>query len=198
MIDSQLAKSSLGLTTFLSVDWDEGHSYLCRTEHCRDTPVRPWKERRAPVCRPRAHNEAPVWRPWTCGCSQRRELKTPLGPAARRAATDHLTGGASGPRVARVLEFVASLRGRPTSPITDNGPEFAGLALKCWAHEHAVNHRFITLGKPSQYGYIENFNGKRRYECLNEHEFLKLHHSRELIGACRDDYNLHRPLSTLD
>ena len=116
MIDSQLAKSSLGLTTFLSVDWDEGHSYLCRTEHCRDTPVRPWKERRAPVCRPRAHNEAPVWRPWTCGCSQRRELKTPLGPAARRAAPDHLTGGASGPRVARVLEFCRFAPGETYKP----------------------------------------------------------------------------------
>ncbi|MCM2274395.1 MAG: IS3 family transposase, partial [Candidatus Didemnitutus sp.] len=104
----------------------------------------------------------------------------------------------SGPRVARVLDFVTALRGKPASLITDNGPEFAGLALERWAHEHAVNHRFITPGKPAQNGYIESFNGKLRDECLNEHEFLNLHHARELIDAFRDDYNLNRPHSALD
>lgn len=104
----------------------------------------------------------------------------------------------SGPRVARVLDFVASLRGKPTSLITDNGPEFAGLALERWAHEHAVNHRFIAPGKPAQNCYIESFNRKLRDECLNEHEFLNLHHARELIDAYRDDYNLNRPHSALD
>ena len=55
----------------------------------------------------------------------------------------------SGPRVARVLDYVAELRGRPASLITDNGPEFAGLALERWAHDRQVTHRFITPGKPS-------------------------------------------------
>lgn len=104
----------------------------------------------------------------------------------------------SGPRVARVLDFVTALRGKPASLITDNGPEFAGLALERWAHEHAVNHRFITPGKPSQNGFIESFNGKLRDECLNEHEFLNLHPARELIDAYRDDYNANRPHSALD
>jgi len=104
----------------------------------------------------------------------------------------------SGPRVTRVLDFVTALRGKPASLITDNGPEFAGLALERWAHEHQVSHRFITPGKPSQNGFIESFNGKLRDECLNEHEFLNLPHARELIDAFRDDYNLNRPHSALD
>ena len=103
----------------------------------------------------------------------------------------------SGPRVARVLDYVAELRGRPASLITDNGPEFAGLALERWAHDRQVTHRFITPGKPSQNGYIESFNGKLRDECLNENEFINLPHARELIESFREDYNHLRPHSSL-
>ena len=103
----------------------------------------------------------------------------------------------SGPRVTRVLDYVAELRGRPASLITDNGPEFAGLALERWAHDRQVTHRFITPGKPSQNGYIESFNGKLRDECLNEHEFINLPHARELIETFREDYNQLRPHSSL-
>ena len=103
----------------------------------------------------------------------------------------------SGPRVARVLNYLTELRGRPGSLLTDNGPEFAGLALERWAHEHQVNHRFITPGKPSQNGYIESFNGKLRDECLNETEFLSVTHARDLLEAYREDYNHNRPHSSL-
>lgn len=103
----------------------------------------------------------------------------------------------SGPRVTRMLDFAAELRDRPASLITDNGPEFAGLALERWSHERQVTHRFITPGKPAQNGYIKSFNGKLRDECLNEHEFLNLHHARELIETFQDDYNQLRPHGSL-
>ena len=103
----------------------------------------------------------------------------------------------SGPRVTRVLDWVAELRGRPASLLTDNGPEFAGLALERWTHDRQVQHRFITPGKPSQNAYIESFNGKLRDECLNEHEFLHLGHARDLLESFRDDYNHNRPHSSL-
>ncbi|MBL9200088.1 MAG: IS3 family transposase, partial [Opitutaceae bacterium] len=93
----------------------------------------------------------------------------------------------SGPRVARVLDYLAELRGRPASVLTDNGPEFAGLALERRAHNRQVHHRFITPGKPAQNGHIESFNGKLRDECLNETEFLSLAHARDVIEAFRDD-----------
>lgn len=103
----------------------------------------------------------------------------------------------SGPRVARALDYLTELRGRPASVLTDNGPEFAGLALERWTHDRQVQHRFITPGKPSQNGYIESFNGKLRDECLNETEFLNLSHARAVIEAFREDYNQNRPHSSL-
>ena len=103
----------------------------------------------------------------------------------------------SGPRVARVLDHVTELRGRPRSLLTDNGPEFAGLALERWAHDRQVQHRFITPGKPSQNGFSESFNGKLRDECLNENEFINRQHARELIETFREDYNQCRPHSSL-
>ena len=103
----------------------------------------------------------------------------------------------SGPRVARVLDCVAELRGQPASLLSDNGPEFAGLALERWTHDRQVTHRFITPDKPAQNGHIESFNGKPRDECLNEHEFINLPHARELIETFREDYNQLRPHSSL-
>ncbi len=104
----------------------------------------------------------------------------------------------SGPRVALVLDFVAAIRGKPTSRSANSGSEFAGLALERWAHEHEVKHRYIAPGKPPQNAYIESFNGKLHDECVNEHELTNLHHARELIDAYRDDYNPNRPHSPLD
>lgn len=104
----------------------------------------------------------------------------------------------SGGRVARVLGQISELRGQPKSLLTDNGPEFAGLALDRWTHEHQVEHRFIAPGKPAQNGYIESFNGKLRDECLNEHEFINLPHAQELLESFREDYNQNRPHSSLD
>jgi len=104
----------------------------------------------------------------------------------------------SGHRVVRVLDWLVELRGRPQSLLTDNGPEFAGLALDRWAHERQVSHRFIAPGKPTQNAHVESFNGKLRDECLNEHEFLSLSHARELLEAFREDYNHQRPHSSLD
>lgn len=103
----------------------------------------------------------------------------------------------SGPRVTRVLDYITELRGRPISILTDNGPEFAGLALERWSHDRQVQHRFIAPGKPSQNSFIESFNGKLRDECLNEQEFINLEHAKEQIEAFREDYNQTRPHSSL-
>ena len=103
----------------------------------------------------------------------------------------------SGHRVVRVLDWLCELRGRPQSRLTDNGPEFARLALDRWARERQVNHRFIAPGKPTQNAHVESFNGKLRDECLNEHEFINLAHARELLEAFREDYNHQRPHSSL-
>ena len=49
-----------------------------------------------------------------------------------------------------------------------------------------------------QNGFAESFNGRLRDDCLNEHLFASLRHARHLIVAWRDDYNHHRPQTSLD
>ena len=103
----------------------------------------------------------------------------------------------SGIRVTRILDHLVELRGRPASLLTDNGPEFTGVALERWCHDHNVRHCFIAPGKPTQNAYIESFNGKLRDECLNENLFINLGHARDLIESFRQDYNELRPHSSL-
>jgi putative transposase len=49
-----------------------------------------------------------------------------------------------------------------------------------------------------QNGLVESFNGRLRVECLNEHLFPTLRHDRHPIAEWREDYNHHRPHSSLD
>lgn len=49
-----------------------------------------------------------------------------------------------------------------------------------------------------QNGFVESFNGRLRDECLNEHLFSSLRNARHLIAAWRDDYNHHRPHTSLE
>ena len=48
-----------------------------------------------------------------------------------------------------------------------------------------------------QNGFVESFNGRIRDECLNEHLFDNLRHARNLVAAWRNDFNNHRPHSSL-
>ena len=49
-----------------------------------------------------------------------------------------------------------------------------------------------------QNGFVESVIGRLRGECLNEHLFANLRHAWELIAEWRDDYNHHRPHTSLD
>ncbi len=99
--------------------------------------------------------------------------------------------------VTRVLDQVKAERGLPKVIQTDNGPEFAGRTMQDWAARNGVELRFIQPGKPVQNAYIESFNSRFRDECLSRHWFASLSHMRSVIDNWRDDYNHHRPHSTL-
>jgi putative transposase len=103
----------------------------------------------------------------------------------------------SGQRVARVLDQLCAVRGRPERLVSDNGPEFTGQAVDSWVHQTGVQWHYIEPGKPVQNAYVESFNGKFRDECLNEHWFERLEQARELIEDWRRDYNEVRPHSSL-
>ncbi|MFO7947517.1 MAG: transposase, partial [Armatimonadota bacterium] len=56
----------------------------------------------------------------------------------------------------------------------------------------------ITLGSPWGKPYIESFTGKLRDECLNCELFADLRDAQTVIEAWREEYNTHRPHSSLD
>jgi putative transposase len=56
---------------------------------------------------------------------------------------------------------------------------------------------FTRPGKPTDNSYIESFNGKRRDECLNVHQFADLADAKIRIETWRRDYNEQRPHGSL-
>ena len=104
----------------------------------------------------------------------------------------------SGVRVARELDRIVELRGRPRMLVSDNGTELTSNAILRWQHERGVGWHYIAPGKPIQNGFVESFNGRLRDECLNEHLFAGLAEARRIIAECRYDYNTTRPHTSLD
>ncbi len=115
----------------------------------------------------------------------------------REALAIEVDTSLGGARVARVLDRLVELRGRPSVIVCDNGPEFTGRVLDEWAYRTGVKIHFIRPGKPTENAYVESFNGKFRDECLNEHWFLDLNDARTKIENWRVDYNEVRPHSSL-
>ena len=103
----------------------------------------------------------------------------------------------SGLRVARQLDMIMEMRGKPRMVVSDNGTELTSNAILKWADERRVEWHYIAPGKPMQNGFVESFNGRLRDECLNEHLFDNLTHARRIIAAWKADYNHERPHSSL-
>ena len=103
----------------------------------------------------------------------------------------------SGKRVSQLLDQLALTRGRPTSIVIDNGPEFTSKAMFVWSRCTGVELRFIQPGKPTQNAFVESFNGKFRDACLNSHWFVDITDARRSIETWRVHYNTARPHSSL-
>jgi putative transposase len=103
----------------------------------------------------------------------------------------------SGDRVARELDALVRLYGKPQSIVTDNGTEFTSRAILEWADKNDVDWHYIDPGKPQQNAFIESFNGSLRDELLNEEIFDSLPDARRKLGRWRHDYNHVRPHSSL-
>jgi putative transposase len=101
-----------------------------------------------------------------------------------------------GVRVVRELERLVIERGLPRVMVSDNGCELTSTAVLRWSLGRLDWH-YIAPGKPVQNAFVESFNSRLRDECLNEHIFLTLAEARATIDAWRDDYNYHRPHSSL-
>jgi putative transposase len=104
----------------------------------------------------------------------------------------------SGIRVARELDRIVAMRGRPCMIVSDNGTELTSRAMLEWQQERRVEWHYIAPGKPTQNGFIESFNARLRDECLNEQLFNSLAEARQIIEAWRIDYNTKRPHTSLE
>jgi putative transposase len=105
----------------------------------------------------------------------------------------------NGPKVVAALTGAITGRGAsPQSLTVDNGSEFAGRAMECWALQTGVQLCFIRPGRPVENGFIESFNGRLRDECLNVEWFPSLAEARQKLAEWRDHYNHRRPHSALD
>lgn len=102
-----------------------------------------------------------------------------------------------GDDVVGVLDRIVGHRGKPARIQVDNGSEFTSRSMDLWAYLNKVKLDFSRPGKPTDNAFIESFNGKFRAECLNENWFLSLADACDKIQQWRDDYNRHRPHSSL-
>ena len=103
----------------------------------------------------------------------------------------------SGVRVARELDRLIRLYGKPKTIVSDNGTEFTSRAILEWQNENEVHWHYIAPGKPQQNGFVESFIGRLRDELLNEQVFESLAHARRALELWRYDYNNIRPHSAL-
>ncbi len=100
-------------------------------------------------------------------------------------------------RVARELDALVRIYGKPACIVSDNGTEFTSKAILKWANDNKVEWHYIDPGKPQRNGYIESFNGSLRDECLNEEIFDSLADARKTLALWRYDCNNVRPHSSL-
>ena len=103
----------------------------------------------------------------------------------------------SGARVARELDALVRVYGKPACIVSDNGTEFTSRAILKWAGDNDVDWHYIDPGKPQQNAFIESFNGSLRDELLNEELFDTLDDARRKLALWRYDYNHVRPHSSL-
>jgi len=104
----------------------------------------------------------------------------------------------SGVRVARELDALIRIYGKPKTIVSDNGTELTSRAMLEWQNSTGVHWHYIAPGKPTQNAFIESFNGRLRDELLNEEVFVSLADARRKLARWRYDYNTVRPHSALD
>lgn len=150
---------------------------------------------------PMAHPQGPNQR-WsldfasdTLVCSRRIRILAVVDDFTRENLALAVDTSLSGARVARELDAIIAVRGRPLMIVGDNGTELTSLAILRWAQDRQIEWHYIAPGKPQQNGYIESFNGRLRDECLNETLFASLSHARSVLSNWRNDYNHVRPHS---
>ena len=95
------------------------------------------------------------------------------------------------------LAELFAMRGVPEHIRSDNGPEFIAQAIQRWTKQLGIQTLYIEPGAPWENGYAESFHSRLRDELLACEEFENLAAARKLTAAWKEDYNHHRPHSSL-
>jgi putative transposase len=95
------------------------------------------------------------------------------------------------------LAELFAMRGVPRHIRSDNGPEFIARAIQHWTKQLSIETLYVEPGSPWENGYAESFHSRLRDEFLATEVFESLAAARELTAAWRNDYNHHRPHSSL-
>jgi putative transposase len=97
-----------------------------------------------------------------------------------------------------ILADVAARRGGPPHRIrSDNGPEFAAVAVRSWLESTGSGALYVAPASPWQNGYAESFHSKLRDEFLDREEFETEVQARALGALWKGEYNTERPHSSL-
>lgn len=115
----------------------------------------------------------------------------------RECLTLKVARGITSEDVIDTLAELFAMRGVPKHIRSDNGPEFIAKAIRKWTGQLGIETLYIEPGSPWQNGYAESFHGKLRDEFLALEEFESLAAACKLTTAWKDDYNHHRPHSSL-
>lgn len=100
-------------------------------------------------------------------------------------------------RTVSELERLVAERGAPEHLRMDNGPEMTANALRDWCEHSNTATAYIEPGSPWQNPFVESFHSRVRDELLDVEQFACLAEARVVIEDWRQDYNQHRPHSSL-
>jgi putative transposase len=128
---------------------------------------------------------------------QKLRVLTVVDQYTRECVALEVGGHFRGQEVAAILTRVAFTRGLPTTINVDNGTEFTSRAFDQWAYANHVQLDFSRPGKPTDNATIESFNASVRRECLSQHYFSTLAEAQVVLRTYQDDFNNHRPHSSL-
>jgi putative transposase len=95
------------------------------------------------------------------------------------------------------LAELFAMRSVPRHIRSDNGPEFIARAIQRWLAQVEVETLYVEPGSPWENGFAESFHSRLRDEFLALEVFESLVAARKLTQAWKDDYNHHRPHSSL-
>ena len=95
------------------------------------------------------------------------------------------------------LAELFAMRGVPRHIRSDNGPEFIARAIQRWTKQLTIETLYVEPGSPWENGYAESFHSRLRDEFLATEMFESLAAARKLSAAWKEDYNYHRPHSSL-